>query len=98
MMEPRPLWRSFRDGFTSGIAPFRRALKTAFSGMALSAALLLAGGLLVMSAAFSTLGSGIVKTMGEALMLAGGLAGIVTAFAAWREMFRGSGFVVGRGR
>lgn len=85
---PHPLWRSFHDGFASGISPFRPALKTALGGMALSAVLLLFGGLLVMSAAFSPLGPDIVETMGEALMLAGGLAGIVTAFAAWREMFR----------
>lgn len=97
-MKPHPLWRSLGDGFASGIAPFRLALKTAISGVALSAALLLTGGLLVVSATFSTLGSGIVKTMGEALLLAGGLAGIVTTCTAWLEMFRGSGFDAGRGR
>jgi len=90
-MEPHPVLSSFREGFVAGIVPFRRAMKIALTGMATAAALLLLGGGLMAGGAYlSSFPAWIAKTAGEALMLAGGLVSVVTALAAWREMFRKS--------
>ncbi len=90
-MEPHPVLSSFREGFVAGIVPFRHAMKIALAGMVMAASLLLLGGGLVATAAYlSPFPARIAKAAGEALMLAGGLVSVVTALAAWREMFRKS--------
>jgi hypothetical protein len=88
-MDFHPVLSSFREGFAAGIAPFRRAMRTAWVGMAMATASLLLGGGLVAAAAYlSFFPAWIAKAAGEALMLAGGLVSVLTALAAWRGMFR----------
>lgn len=43
-MDFHPVLSSFREGFAAGIAPFRRAMRTAWVGMAMATASLLLGG------------------------------------------------------
>ena len=64
-------------------------MKITLAGMAMAAALLLLGGGLVAAGAdLSPFPAWITKATGEAFMLVGGLVSVVTALAAWREMFR----------
>lgn len=86
--------QTFIDGFCEGFRPMRKALPVLLTGAVAMTLLLLAGvGLLLVSRSVDPPLDVMTRIMGEVLMVAGGLAGVVTTVWAWWRMFNAAGIL-----
>lgn len=85
---------AFKQGFANGFKPLIPAFKLLLTIMLPAAAIMLLGaGLVVVDRWDGLLRQGILSTIGEGLMLAGGLMAAAGSVLAWLKMFISAGFV-----